>query len=234
MKAARGQAWKYLLMGALILASPWAGACTLAIRAEADRLRTVNSGILSPLEQSGFAGLIPPGDLGACGPNPAVAALIPDCPLPETCFTIACAQHDVCYSTCGTREEDCDRVFFWDMVYLCDSTQPPWGVDACYRVAYIYYRVVARYGPLYYPATQDYTCGFPPSPAGAAASTRVMNPVESPFADEDGDLMPDDWEILSGLNPADAGDGLLDYDGDGLVNLAEYTHGTDPYVRSAS
>ncbi|MBW1859798.1 MAG: hypothetical protein JRI70_06910, partial [Deltaproteobacteria bacterium] len=46
-------------------------------------------------------------------------------------------------------------------------------------------------------------------------------------ADEEGDGMPDQWEVTYGLNPAidDSGD---DADSDGLTNGDEYTEGTDP------
>jgi hypothetical protein len=46
--------------------------------------------------------------------------------------------------------------------------------------------------------------------------------------DNDGDGMPDWWELAHGLDPLDPGDALLDLDGDGLNNLGEYLAGTDP------
>jgi hypothetical protein len=46
--------------------------------------------------------------------------------------------------------------------------------------------------------------------------------------DWDGDGMPDDWEISHGLNPW-VNDADFDYDGDGLTNLQEYERGTDPF-----
>jgi hypothetical protein len=48
------------------------------------------------------------------------------------------------------------------------------------------------------------------------------------IADQDGDQMPDDWELAHGLNPNDPADAALDNDGDGLTNLQEYWAGTDP------
>jgi hypothetical protein len=47
-------------------------------------------------------------------------------------------------------------------------------------------------------------------------------------SDRDGDTMPDDWEVYSGLNHTDPSDGAGDSDGDGLSNAAEYSWGTDP------
>jgi fibronectin type 3 domain-containing protein len=45
--------------------------------------------------------------------------------------------------------------------------------------------------------------------------------------DWDGDGIPDDWEIAYGFNPL-LNDARTDLDGDGLTNLEEYTHETDP------
>jgi hypothetical protein len=46
--------------------------------------------------------------------------------------------------------------------------------------------------------------------------------------DDDGDGIPDTWELAYGLNPLDPEDALLDLDGDGLNNLEEYQQGRDP------
>jgi hypothetical protein len=53
---------------------------------------------------------------------------------------------------------------------------------------------------------------------------------ESPIIviDSDGDGMPDEWEILHELNPFYPDDAGVDYDGDGMINYAEYLTGTDP------
>ncbi|MCH2592855.1 MAG: lamin tail domain-containing protein [Pedosphaera sp.] len=47
--------------------------------------------------------------------------------------------------------------------------------------------------------------------------------------DSDLDGMPDRWEIAQGFDLQDAGDALLDADGDRLTNLQEYAAGTDPH-----
>jgi hypothetical protein len=47
------------------------------------------------------------------------------------------------------------------------------------------------------------------------------------FQDDDGDGLPDTWEIAAGLDPT-TDDAALDFDGDGLSNLDEFLGGTDP------
>ncbi len=44
--------------------------------------------------------------------------------------------------------------------------------------------------------------------------------------DQDGDGIPDAWEITRGLNEFDSNDAAMDLDGDGLSNLEEYQAGT--------
>jgi PKD repeat protein len=46
--------------------------------------------------------------------------------------------------------------------------------------------------------------------------------------DDDGDGIPDEWEILHELDPLDASDATLDSDGDGISNLEEYQTDSDP------
>ena len=50
----------------------------------------------------------------------------------------------------------------------------------------------------------------------------------SPPQDSDHDGMPDDWERLYCLNPADSADGPQDADGDGYTNVEEYLNQTEP------
>jgi hypothetical protein len=51
---------------------------------------------------------------------------------------------------------------------------------------------------------------------------------EPDLLDNDGDGMPNSWELMYGLNPEDSSDKWGDPDGDGLTNYEEYLHGTDP------
>ncbi|MEN6447822.1 MAG: fibronectin type III domain-containing protein, partial [Syntrophaceae bacterium] len=46
--------------------------------------------------------------------------------------------------------------------------------------------------------------------------------------DSDGDGMPDAWETAYGLNPNSPGDAFLDADNDGVSNLDEFLHSTNP------
>ena len=48
--------------------------------------------------------------------------------------------------------------------------------------------------------------------------------------DSDGDGMPDEWEVLYGLDPNNPGDALIDSDEDGLSNADEFGRGTNPSV----
>lgn len=51
----------------------------------------------------------------------------------------------------------------------------------------------------------------------------VLRTAEAP-ADADRDGMPDDWEVVRGLDPREATDGAKDRDGDGYTNVEEYLH----------
>lgn len=44
----------------------------------------------------------------------------------------------------------------------------------------------------------------------------------------DNDGLPDEWEVQYGLDPGDPADAYLDKDGDGLSNIDEFKHKTDP------
>jgi hypothetical protein len=67
-------------------------------------------------------------------------------------------------------------------------------------------------------------CYANPPTMGAFEAKPV--PVEQ--ADTDGDLMPDLWEEIHGLNRENHADAALDADNDNLTNLGEYIAGTNP------
>jgi YD repeat-containing protein len=68
------------------------------------------------------------------------------------------------------------------------------------------------------------TMGHTFDETGNVARIESVNSI----ADADGDQMPDGWETAHGLNPNNPADALLNTDGDGLTNLAEFQAGTDP------
>ena len=49
-----------------------------------------------------------------------------------------------------------------------------------------------------------------------------------PYADADGDGMPDEWERAHGLNPNDPSDAAGDLNGDGYTNIEAFMYGLDP------
>ncbi|MBP8257167.1 MAG: hypothetical protein KAX37_07555, partial [Opitutaceae bacterium] len=51
-----------------------------------------------------------------------------------------------------------------------------------------------------------------------------------PYADADGDGLPDDWETQHHLSRTDPSDASSDTDGDGYTNIEEFINGTDPLV----
>jgi thrombospondin type 3 repeat protein len=58
--------------------------------------------------------------------------------------------------------------------------------------------------------------------------SELSTPIGADLADSDGDGMHNSWETANGLNMNDPADALLDRDGDGVSNFAEYRAGTDP------
>ena len=63
-----------------------------------------------------------------------------------------------------------------------------------------------------------------------AAYRQFLGEAMDPNGDDDGDGMPNGWEIRYGLDPRDPSDADLDSDGDGLTNLRECRLGRSPRV----
>jgi hypothetical protein len=84
-----------------------------------------------------------------------------------------------------------------------------------------------RLRPLESGSTVYYRCAASNGVGTAWAPESVAFRVPT-NADADGDGMPDWWETLNALNPADAAPADQDSDGDGLTDREEYIAGTDP------
>jgi len=73
-----------------------------------------------------------------------------------------------------------------------------------------------------------FTPSSPGVPAILGATWHVGEQPSNAMQDTDGDGLPDGWENRYGLDRGAAADALLDSDGDGVSNLAEYQAGTNP------
>ncbi|MEM9481354.1 MAG: DUF1800 family protein [Verrucomicrobiota bacterium] len=81
------------------------------------------------------------------------------------------------------------------------------------------------------PADEPNQAGF--NRANGVTIYRSSTPLESlpafaPWADDDNDGMPNDWETANGLNPNSAADATLDPDNDNVINRDECFAETDP------
>ena len=68
---------------------------------------------------------------------------------------------------------------------------------------------------------------------GYYSTAAVVSASTDPNRDDDGDGMPNGWEVAYGFNPGIAADGMQDADGDGMLNWKEYVAGTDPTSSSS-
>lgn len=50
----------------------------------------------------------------------------------------------------------------------------------------------------------------------------------TPYKDTDGDGLPDDWELVHGLDPKNAADATQDANGDGYTNIEDFINGLSP------
>lgn len=149
------------------------------------------------------------------------------------CFTCPCNVHDDCYGLCGTVKDECDGAFLDGMMAECAAALGD-GAEAepCRNRAALYHALVSVAGDLSFNRGQQlceeegekgYT-GI----AYAEADARGAAQYALPYEDLDGDWLPDDWERVNGIDPGNAADAMLDFDGDGLVNLGEYLMNFDP------
>ncbi len=63
---------------------------------------------------------------------------------------------------------------------------------------------------------------------GAVPTPGRVNSSQPPITDNDGDGIPNAWELANGLDPYSASDAALDSDGDGQSNVNEYLAQTNP------
>jgi hypothetical protein len=167
-----------------------------------------------------------------CGPSGLLSVLVPECPFGLVCFTSACNNHDICYTTCGTTQAACDEAFYTDLRAICSSNYADGDLrrTRCEWLAYIYWQAVARFGASYFDGAQVEACACAANTQArsvGASELRAGSMPECPFEDRDDDLLPDEWEVLMGLSPDDPADAMLDFDEDGVTNLVEYINDTD-------
>lgn len=112
-------------------------------------------GLLEGADDSGCAGgdgpgggPPPPNGCGPAGFGGIPEALVPEEPIGGISFTPACNNHDSCYATCGSSQDECDEAFHDDMLETCQNEAAAAGVDLedCMAMASFYAAMVATYG----------------------------------------------------------------------------------------
>jgi hypothetical protein len=125
--------------------------------------------------------------------------------------------------TSGAAQTDAAGAIYGLVDRVAYRTQPPWPTLAN-GSGWSLHRV------------PDNGCGIdpghwqagPPSPGSPAPRDPASD------ADQDGDGLPDRWELLHGLDPRSPADAGLDPDHDGLSNRQEYQAGTRPHDRRST
>jgi len=193
-----------------------------------------------PYSVTGNCGKCEP-SFNGCGPA-GQPDFVPDCPsqllgnICFECFTEACNGHDRCYGTCGASKQACDEQFRDAMRSTCFCLGLADSLT-CLALAQIYYRAVnqTQTGQDAYDAGQKEDCECEAAAGGGEAAAEPEpwrgqgGGPEPVIVDVDQDLLPDDYERSVGLNPASPADAMEDPDEDGLVNLIEFIHGTNPF-----
>jgi len=94
-----------------------------------------------------------------CGPT-EIENLIPDCPLPGVCFSPACGEHDLCYTTCGMKRVECDELFSRALKQICLDSLPFGSKEYtdCRYAALTFYLGVVTLGSLPFEIVQAAAC----------------------------------------------------------------------------
>jgi hypothetical protein len=69
--------------------------------------------------------------------------------------------------------------------------------------------------------------------ANATVKNKTSDIDEEDDGDSDKDGIPDEWELRNGMDPKDPSDAGLDFDDDGLINIQEFTYGTNPFNKDS-
>ena len=80
--------------------------------------------------------------------------LVPESPFGYD-FTRSCEIHDSCYSTCGVKKEQCDKLFFIHMLATCFNQNNSLKKYNCAYYAAIYYASVSALGGSAYDDSQS-------------------------------------------------------------------------------
>ena len=93
-----------------------------------------------------------------CGDESFKGNLVPNKPFGFN-FEPACNGHDLCYGTCGSSKDACDKEFLNNMLDMCSSYKylPPL-YSKCSALAVIYYEAVHKFGGTPFSDGQNDAC----------------------------------------------------------------------------